>query len=170
MTMKTLKNMGLALSLLLVGALMVACSEDKYTSVPPQFSDMTFTNLDGGTTFAVGDRIVATAVQKSGGKYLYGVKYAWSVSPNAGVSYQSDNAATATVEVSNPVDTLVFKSAGTYTVKFEGTYRASADVEQYNGTTSFDGGTVSYTTHGVSGGAYSYYTVAVEKTIRITSK
>lgn len=163
--MKNLSSLALVLTMALA---FTACSEDKYSSVPPQFSDMTFTNLDGGTTFAVGDRIVATAVQKSSGKYLYGVSYAWSVTPTTGVAYQGDNAATATLSVSNPVDTLVFSSAGTYTVKFEGTYRAAADVEQYNGTTSIDGGTVTYKTYGVSGGTYGRYTVAVEKTIRVT--
>lgn len=158
------------LALAFVGVLATSCSEDKYSSAPPQFTDMTFTNLDGGTTYAVGDRIVVTAVQSSRGSYLYGIKYAWDVTPETGVSYESNNSATATLGIDNPVDTLVFNSAGTYTIKFNGTYRASADVEQYNSTSNIDGGTITYTTYGVSGGAYGRYEVAVEKAIKISNK
>ena len=142
-----------------------SCSDDdKYASYAPRFSDMTFTNLTGKTTFHVGDTIVATAVQKKYGHLLDRTTYKWEVSPSEGVGQKYMTGCVYDNDRSNPTDTLVFSSAGSYTIKLTARYNASGISESASSSEDFpDGGSASYASAALAVFAY------VTKTIRVSN-
>lgn len=155
---------------LLLGALALAtlsgCSEDEYISRSPRFSDVTFENIDGSSTIYAGDRIVATAVQGTKGKYLNGTTYAWSVSPSDDVQQKYKTGCIYDNESENPTDTIVFPSSGTYTITLKATYKTSAEGESVSATSTFESGSGTAT---YSGGLTIQH-VTLEKKVKVVKK
>jgi len=147
---------------------LAACGDDDYDSYPPTFSAMTFANLSGAADdFRVGDRIVATAVQKKKGTLLYGSSYAWEIEPAEGVSHQRsygggvyDNAP------QNPTDTIVFSAAGSYKVTLNAEYKPSGGKGLTGSYTEAldSGGSATYS---VLGSGLFYYTVSLYGYIKV---
>jgi len=161
--MKTIHLCGTATLFALALLIASSCSEHyddaKYASLPPSFSDMTFTNLDD-TTIKAGDKIVATAVQSSIGRLLNGTNYTWTATPDEGVTHKYKSFVIYDNETANPTDTIVFPTAGTYTVTLTSKYKSSGNNQAVDGTSTFTDGKVTYTTGGLL-----YYSVVVEKTV-----
>ena len=82
MTHKTkLTAFALAASALLFTACKEHMNDEKYQSIPPTISGVTFHVAGTGSTdLHVGDKIVATVVQSSLGKLLYRADYSWETS------------------------------------------------------------------------------------------
>lgn len=143
-----------------------SCSEHyddpKYRSMPPSFSDMTFTNLNGESTMRTGERIVATAVQSSIGRLLNRTTYTWSTSPTEGISHAFVKSVVYDQETQNPTDTLVFTIPGTYTVTLTAKYNSSGNNQSIDNTVEFTDGSVTYVTNGLLS-----YSVTVKKTVKI---
>lgn len=153
-----------SLCLLLTSAL-ASCSEhwddEKYRSLPPEFSDMQFQMLDGSSELTSGSPMVATAVQQSTGRLLYKATYSWTCSPDAtsqaykeGVIYDQENY--------NPTDTLTLPSPGTYKLTFKGRYYTSGNYENRNYSVEIPDGTATYTTP-----TFMYYEVEVTKNVTV---
>ena len=110
---------------------LASCSndDDKYRSYPPTLSEITIQSLEEGasSTFHVGDKLVATAVQSSKGHLLYKATYKWTISPTSDVDYTQKNKNTVIYdyESETPTDTIVINTPGTYSVTLDATYNAS---------------------------------------------
>ena len=118
---KTFARIALCFAVVCQTVFLVSCSDhtddEKYQSLPPFFSDMTFRSLHGHSTLSAGDSVVVTAVQSRLGRLLYYATYSWGTAYDtdsvthayrSGVVYDNDPA--------DPVDTIVFHRSGTYTV------------------------------------------------------
>jgi len=147
---------------------LAACSDDDYDSVPPTFSAMTFENLSGASDdLRVGDRIVATAVQRKKGERLYGSSYSWSVEPAEGVATQrAYGGGVYDDDPRNPSDTIVFASAGSYKITLTAEYKPSGARGLESGYTETleSGGTATYN---VLGSGLFYYTATVTGYVRV---
>lgn len=158
------------LTLLLAGACALtltlgSCSDksDEYLSRPPEFSDLTVTNLNGSDEIRVGDRVVLTAVQGRYGKWLNRTTYSWDSDPAlAGHSYKPG--AIYDQEAQNPTDTVTLAYSGAQKFTFTGKYKISAGVDySYNYTAEpTPGCRVKYSAVGIFD-----YIVTVEKTIKV---
>ncbi len=122
-----------ALAAFAAAAAFTSCSQDsdnpKYAQKPPMFSDLSVVEYStGSTTLHVGEKVVATAVQKSTGRQLNKTTYSWSLSPN-----EEENTHRYTSQViydyeqGNPVDTITFQKSGDYTLTFNAVYNGSGN-------------------------------------------
>ncbi len=122
-----------ALAAFAAAAAFTSCSQDsdneKYAQKPPTFSELRVVeNSTGSTTIHVGEKAVATAVQKTTGRQLNKTTYAWSLSPD-----EADNKHHYTSQViydyekDNPVDTITFQKSGDYALTFKAVYNGSGN-------------------------------------------
>lgn len=135
---KTFSRLLLAFTLVGQTAAFVACSDHDYQSLPPYFSDMTFTSLHGHSTLCAGDTILVTAVQSQLGRLLYKASYQWStLDETDSVSHKYCAYVVYDNDPSDPVDTIVFHRPGTYTVKLTARYMMSGNFQNINDTQTF---------------------------------
>lgn len=143
---------------------LAACSEHdddpKYRSLPPEFSGVTVTALDGGTPKA-GEKIVVTAVQKKPGRLIYKAKYEWSGSDES-MTHAARKEVVYDKENTNPTDTIVVSTPGSYKITLNARYYTSGGYEHINKTTEWEGGKAVYATP-----SFQYYTVQVEQRFQV---
>ena len=142
---KTFARIALCFAVVCQTVFLVSCSDhaddEKYQSLPPFFSDMTFRSLHGHSTLSAGDSVVVTAVQSRLGRLLYYATYSW------GTAYDTDSVTHAYRSVvvydndpADPVDTIVFHRPGTYTVTFTARYKMSGSHQLINESETFGSG------------------------------
>lgn len=150
--------------LLMTAAFAVSCSsdDDKYSSVSPKFSDITFTPSE----IFPGERVTATAVQYKKGKLLNGTLYNWSISGTSEeTNIENNKSLLYDNDKSNPICTFTAPSTpGTYTIVFKGEYNASGQSKTSGSTVDISGGTVEY-----SAGPFKCY-VTVTKRFRVVNR
>lgn len=161
---------------------LAACSDhsddEKYSSIPPRFADLTLHNLSDGTTeYAyAGEKFVLTAVQSKLGKLLNRTTYEWtSTSPFSETIHAYKKALLAGYdnERQNPTDTVIIKQPGTYKVTLKARYNNSGNVVAWTNKYGYgvmeedleNGTRVKYNLP-----AWSHYLVEVEKTIKVVKK
>lgn len=162
--MKKMPKLSSVYMLLVAAVFAVSCSsdDDKYNSVSPKFSEITFTPSD----IYPGELITATAVQYKKGKLINRSSYSWSisgttedlnVSGNRSLFYDNDK--------SNPTCTFTAPSTpGTYTIEFNGEYNASGQFKPTGDSVYIASGNISYMT-----GLYKSY-VTVKKRFRVLNR
>ncbi len=169
--MKKIKFVFSALFLAVAASMAVGCSDkaddEEFRSKPPIIADLEVKMLDGGTQLTVGDKMVATLVQKSKGRLLNGATYEWSVTPLPdSVVHNYKRSVIYDKGKANPTDTLQFKKPGTYTLKFTGAFKISgSNSEHHNSTVEIPDGEVTYRTEGLF-----RYIITATKTIKVGNK
>lgn len=160
------RNTRISGACLLLAFSLASCSEHwddpEYRSLPPEFSDMQFSMLDGSEELSSGSALVATAVQQQTGRLLYKATYSWSCEPieathqyKEGVIYDQENY--------NPTDTLTLPSPGTYKITFTGRYYTSGNYDvQRNYSVDIPDGKITY-----SAPTFMYYVVEIEKNVTV---
>ena len=122
-----------ALAALAAATAFTSCSQDsdnpKYAQKPPMFSDLSVEEYGtGSATIHVGQKAVATAVQKSTGRQLNKTTYSWTLSPNEETNtHRYTSQVIYDYENQNPVDTITFQKSGDYTLTFQATYNGSGN-------------------------------------------
>ena len=143
---------------------LAACSEHdddpKYRSLPPEFSGVTITALDGGELKA-GKKLVVTAVQQKPGRLIYKAKYEWSGSDES-MTHAARKEVVYDKENTNPTDTIVVSTPGSYKITLNARYYTSGGYEHINKTTEWEGGKAVYATP-----SFQYYTVQVEQRFQV---
>ncbi len=141
-----------------------AC-EDTYESMPPKYSDLTFTHTnptkeDG---FHVGDTVLVTAIEKSRAVRIDKADVTWSAQNADRLRNAVGKFVYGTVNP-NLTDTLVLTSSGTCSVTMNGRFRSmSADMTPLNESNrDANGFTAEYATI-----SFELYEVRLNKTFRV---
>lgn len=144
-------------------ACLAACGDDdKYDSVPPAFSSLTFQNLTrGDSTLRVGDTLVATAVQERHGRLLNRTSYTWTTS-DADARHKFQGNVVYDHAPGDPTDTIVFSRPGACRLTFTALYNASGQVVAQRSDRNIDAGTITTVSEGTL-----RYKVTLVKTLRI---
>ncbi len=135
------------------------CTKDDYSSLPPEFEDITFVSQDGNPTLTAGTEITATAKQSKKGKLLYKAEYKWECeqgivkTPKYEVIYDQ--------QPENPVTTLILPARGSYKIIFTARYHISGQSEAINYEKNIPGGTIK-----CKAGTF-YYDVTIEKNFKV---
>lgn len=128
---------------------LAACSEDennpKYQSLPPEFSGVTLTGMDGDETLKVNTPILVTAQQSQKGKLIYKAQYTWSCVPDS-ASHHYTASVVYDLQNQHPTDTIVVHKAGTYTIRMHAQYHISGSYALIHKTIEWDQGKAVYTT------------------------
>lgn len=166
MTHKTkLTVFALAASALLFTACKEHMNDEKYQSMPPTISGVTFHVAGTGSTdLRVGDKIVATVVQSSLGKLLYRADYSWETPSVESPTHTYSSMAIYDNDPHNPTDTIVASKSGQYTLKFKGTYHISGNSTGWGGNyTDYFSDNTGKVSYALQGSGYASYVITIEK-------
>lgn len=147
------------LMLLLAITLGVSCSEEDFSSYPPEFEDVIFESIDGSDNLTAGTPIKAVVVQSKKGRLLNKATYKWECEDasfekqSVEVVYDKQN--------ENPNMILEVPYPGSYKLKFTARYNISGQSEYVSYTKPISSGKITYTSSAL------YYDVVIEKNFRV---
>lgn len=143
----------------LVSMLSLSCSEDEYSSYPPEFQDVTFESVEGDEELRANTSIKAVVVQSKKGKLLNKATYKWECEDasfekqSVEIVYDKQN--------ENPSAIFEVPYPGSYKLKFTARYNISGQSEFVNYTKPISAGKITCTSSAL------YYDVVIEKNFRV---